>query len=120
MAFSSFLINNVLNHVFNNDSYNPPSQLYVGLISNGSEVSGGGYSRQQISFTESTNGTITNDAEVRFPLSESGWGTIDQAAVFTSETGGKALDYGGLTNERLVEADDIIIILENGYKIELE
>jgi len=82
MAFTNDLSNNVLSHVFQGESYTPPQRIYVALFTSAGEVSGGGYSRQEITLGAPANGVIRNDSEVHFPLAETDWGTITQTVLF--------------------------------------
>src|SRR5699024_10028751 len=103
MAFTNELSNNVLNHVFSGESYTPPEQLYVALYTPDGEVSGGGYSRQEISFGKASGGVIRNDAEVHFPIAESNWGMITEAILFDAVQGGNQLDVSTIDSTEVVE-----------------
>ena len=69
-AFSDYLENKVLGHVFGGTAYTAPTTLYVALYTvapsdtgGGTEVSGGGYARQTSTFTVSgTNPTEATNA----------------------------------------------------------
>src|SRR5690625_2369272 len=65
-GFTRELENKVLNHIFRNESYTPPEKVYVGLFTSTGEVTGAGYTRQEIPFRESSNGRIVNDMNAAF------------------------------------------------------
>jgi len=122
MAFTSQLNNSILNHVFRNEPYTPPSSVYVALFtSSNTEVSGDGYERKQITFSAPINNEIANDEEVRFPIAMSDWGTITHLAIFDSETGGNMLDLAEIEAEsqRIVRENDQPIVGVGDYKVEL-
>lgn len=120
MGFTANLRNNVLNHVFRNIPLASPTTVYIGLFAGSSEVTGGGYTRQPITFGEPTNGVITNDTEIRFPIASSDWGTITSGVVFDSETGGNRLaDAGSIGDPQEVKANQQFSIPVGNYTIEV-
>ena len=99
---SVWLKNTLLNHFFRNTPTPPPAQLFLCLyISDptaddvGTEIQGGGYAPQPITFTAPTNVggdiQISNAAEIRFPIAQSNWGAISHFTVRTAATGGDQL-----------------------------
>lgn len=85
----------------------------------GTEVSGGGYARQPITFGSPTleNGkqTIKNNARVEFPVATSDWGTITHIGIRTAATGGTLIAYAELTAPKTINAGDRFVIdLNNG------
>lgn len=85
----------------------------------GTEVSGGGYARQPITFSapalEGGKQTIKNSAKVEFPVAEGDWGTITHIGIRTAATGGDLIAYAALTNPRTILAGDRFVIdLNNG------
>ena len=85
-----------------------PTTWYVALFTSdptetgaaGTEVSGGSYARQSISFSVSgTAPTLaTNSAQVEFPTATANWGTISHAAIFDASSGGNCIAYGEVLN----------------------
>lgn len=113
MPKSVYLRANVLNHVFRNTSYTSPAAVYVALftttpsdISPGVEVSGGGYSRQLATFGAPSGSSISNSADVIFPIASAPWGTVVAFGLFDSPVAGNLLCYGALTAPRDVLASD--------------
>lgn len=86
-----------------------PSAIYLALfLTNpgetgaGTEVSGGSYARQSVSFsapasTGSGIMSISNAADIVFPQATAAWGTITYVALFDSLTAGNMLAYIQLT-----------------------
>jgi hypothetical protein len=112
---SDWLENAILNHVLRATTYTPPSALYIGLFTSdptdtgtGTEVTGGSYVRQTITFTVSTTGSSNNASDVLFPAATAVWGTITHFGIFDALSGGHLLYYGALTpNKSVVAADQI-------------
>jgi hypothetical protein len=73
----------------------------------GTEVSGGSYARQSITFDAAATATGTttakNAAEILFPVATGNWGTVVAAAVFV---GSDMVWYGNLTASRTVNSGD--------------
>jgi hypothetical protein len=73
----------------------------------GTEVTGGSYARQSITFDPAgtVGGTTTaaNDAEILFPVATGNYGTVVAAAVFD---GSDMIWYGNLTTNRAVNTGD--------------
>lgn len=76
---------------------------YIGLFTvnpnetnAGTEVTGGSYARQPITFTI-TNNQALNNTLVTFPTATGGWGAVSHFGIFDS-LAGNLLFYGALEN----------------------
>jgi hypothetical protein len=127
-AFSDYLENKVLNHVFTNTAYTPATNLYVALFTSqpndaltvGSEVTGNNYSRQPVSFTTSVSGTTSNTANVTFSASGGNWGTVGWFAVFDASSAGNMLAHGALTSSKVVNDGDTLQFATGDIDITLD
>ncbi len=126
MSFSNYLENKVLLHVFGATAYTAPATLYVGLFTSdpgeagtGSEVSGGSYARQTVTFTVTDN-LASNTAAVEFPTATALWGTITYAAVYDAATGGNLLGSGGLATAKTIDSGDVFRIPAGDLDITLD
>lgn len=126
MSFSNYLENKVLLHVFGATAYTAPATLYVGLFTSdpgeagtGSEVSGGSYARQTVTFTVTDN-LASNTAAVEFPTATASWGTITYAAVYDAATGGNLLGSGGLATAKTIDSGDVFRIPAGDLDITLD
>jgi hypothetical protein len=113
-AFSNYLENKVMDHVFGGVNYTAPSTLYLALYTSnpdegntGTEVSGGSYARQTIAFTV-TNNLASNTSAIEFPVATGTWGTITHIGVMDSLTTGNLLAYAQLTASKAVSAGDAL------------
>ena len=137
MSFTDYLEDKILNHVFGGTSYTAPSNTYVGLHTSassdaaaGTEVSGGAYARQSVSFTVSgTSPTeAATTAAIEFPTATSNWGTVTYAGVYDALTGGNLLAYAQLTDPadfvtalpKTIETGDVFRISAGNLKIRLD
>lgn len=126
MSFSNYLENKVLGHVFGGASYTAPATLYVALFTSdpgetgsGTEVSGGSYARQTVTFTVTGN-LASNTAAVEFPTATGSWGTITYAAVYDASTSGNLLAYGALTTSKTIASGDVLRIPAGDFDITLD
>jgi len=126
MSFSNYLETELLDHVFANNAYSSPANLYVALYTDnpdedasGTEVSGGSYARQSASFTVSGN-TATTDAAIEFPTATADWGTVTHVAVYDALTSGNMLAYAALTASKNISSGDVFRIPTGDLDITLD
>jgi len=124
MAFSNAKAAALLNEVFRTDP------VYLALYTSnptandtGTEVSGGGYERQQITFSapsvEDGKQTIKNDAKVEFPVAEGDWGTITHVGIRDADTGGNLIAFAALASPRTIQTGDRFVIDLNSGVVKL-
>lgn len=108
---STYLANKLLNHVYRNTPYTPPTAVYVGLLTGPpsvtdvySEVAGTGYARQVIAFDPATARITKNTSAVVFPVAGTDWGYATHWATFDAFSTGNLLNSGVLTPARLLDA----------------
>lgn len=114
-AKSDYLENAVLNHVLRNVTLTSPATVYLALftvaptdVGGGTEVSGGSYARQAVTFAAPVSGSVANSGAVTFPLATADWGTIVAGAIFDAVSGGNMLYYGALATSKVVATNDQI------------
>lgn len=107
MAFTDTFEEAILNMVFRNIPFTPPESVYIGLFTSpasdaspGTEVVGGGYVRQQVTFSapvqEDDKAVIRNSSIVEFPVATEDWGVISHIGLFDAETGGTMIAHEAL------------------------
>jgi hypothetical protein len=104
MALTDYLEDKILQHVFMNVPYTPPTTVYVGLYTvaptdigtDGTEVTGGSYARQPVSFDLAPGGAgrINNDALLTFTSMPDC--DVVAATLHDAVTGGNMLVFGDL------------------------
>jgi hypothetical protein len=116
-AISDYLEEAWLNTLRGTD-YTAPTDVYLALFTTaptdavaGTEVSGGAYARQAVTFGAPTQesgsvGTIKNSVEVVFPAATASWGSIGWVALFDAATNGNMLWHGAVTTAKTVDIDD--------------
>ena len=116
-AMSDYLENKVLDHVLGTTSYTMPATIYIGLSTasfnddnSGTEISGGSYARQSISFDAAASGTTDNTSAVDFPVATANWGTVSHYGLFDASSGGNLLVHGAFASSKTVETGDVLRI----------
>jgi hypothetical protein len=127
MSMSDYLENALLNAVLRNTPYTSPSQVYVALFTSdptdagtGTEVSGGGYARQAVTFNAPSNGQVTNASDILFPVATASWGTVTHVGIYDAQTGGNLLFSGALTTSKTISANDQLKIAAGSLSISLD
>lgn len=112
-GISTYLANKLLDHSLRNVSYTPPATVYVALYKSdptaadtGTEVSGGSYARQQVTFNVASGGQITNNADIIFPTATASWGTVTHIGIRDAATGGNLLYFSALNISKTIDAGD--------------
>jgi hypothetical protein len=113
-GFTTFLQQEVLDHLFGNGAYTAPTP-YVGLFTaapsdagGGTEVSGGSYARvnANTSFGSASGTSISNDGAITFPTATGSWGTVTHFGIFDASTSGNLLVWGALGTSKVVGSGD--------------
>ena len=127
-AASNYLEDAVLDHVLGNTQYSPAANLYLGLwtaddgLEAGtltSEVSGGSYAREIITFDASSGGTADSASTVTFTTATANWGTITHVAIMDAASGGNVLFHGAVTTSKTIETGDTFQVSAGNLTITL-
>jgi len=126
MSFSNTYETNVLTWTFTSDSVTRPTAWYLGLFTvapgeggGGTEVSGGAYAREAVTFSVSGD-TATNTAALEFAVATADWGTITHVAVFDASTGGNQIAYAALTTSKTIATGDVLRVPAGDLDITLD
>lgn len=114
---SNYLENALINATLRNTSYTSPTTVYVGLYTSnptdadtGTEVTGGSYARQSVTFGAPSNGVSTNSAAIEFPQATASWGTVAYIGIKDALTGGNLLYHTALDTSKTIDTGDIFKI----------
>ena len=123
---SNFLENALINATLRNTSYTSPSVVYLGLYTSdptdadtGTEVTGGSYARQAITFGAPSNGVSTNSAAIEFPQATGNWGTIGWVGIEDALSGGNLLYHTALDASKTISTGDIFRIAIGSLSVTL-
>jgi hypothetical protein len=123
---SNYLEDALINATLRNTSYTSPSVVYLGLYTSdptdantGTEVSGGSYARQSITFGAPSNGVSTNSAAIEFPQATGSWGTVGWVGISDSLTTGNLLYHTALDTSKTIASGDIFKIAVGSLSVTL-
>lgn len=126
MSFSDTYETNVMKWTFTTDLVTRPTAWYVALYTTnpgeaqgGTEISGGSYARQAVTFAVSGD-TATNSAAIEFPTATASWGNITHIAVTDASSGGTQIAYAALTTAKTIDTGDILRIPAGDLDITLD
>jgi len=105
---SNYLEEAILNYFFRNQVVAQPTAVYVALYINdptdsdtGTEISGGGYSRKQVTFGAPAQvggkAVISNNGKIEFDIATTDWGNVAYWCVRTAATAGNQLCHGAFS-----------------------
>lgn len=125
-ALSNYLEDKFLDITLRASLWTPPSKVYLALYTSdptdansGTEVTGGAYTRQQITFANPSNGTVSSFSDVLFPVATAGWGTITHFGILDAQTSGNLFYHGSLTNPKTIALDDQLKIAAGDISVTL-
>lgn len=108
-ALTDFLENALINEVLRNVAYSQPTTVYLSLhttattdAGGGTEVTGGSYARQAVTFSAASGGATENSAAVTFTNMPAC--TVTHAAIYDALTAGNMLFHGALSASQVVTA----------------
>jgi len=114
---ANYLENAIVNHFLRNSSVTSPTKVYLALYTSdptdadtGTEVSGGAYARQAITFSAPSNGSTSNSSTITFPTATANWGTITHMGIRDASSGGNLLFYGPLSVSKTITTGDQFIV----------
>ncbi|MBE0343956.1 hypothetical protein E4V51_28515, partial [Paenibacillus sp. 28ISP30-2] len=103
--------------------------LYIALYTRGptdadtgAEVSGGGYARRAVTFSEPViadrRAVTASVADVSFPIASADWGLVTHIGIRTAATGGNLVYHGADKTPRTVQTNDTLRFLAGQIKID--
>jgi hypothetical protein len=123
---SNYLENALINATLRNTSYTSPTTVYIGLYTSdptdadtGTEVTGGSYARQSVTFGAPSNGVSTNSAAIEFPQATGTWGTVGWIGIEDALSGGNLLYHTPLDASKTIESGDIFKIAIGSLSVTL-
>lgn len=128
---SNYIEEAILNYFFRNQVVTQPSTVYLALYINdptdadtGTEISGGGYSRKQVTFgTPAQVGdkaVISNNAKIEFDIATTDWGQVSHWAVRTAAGGGNMLCRGAWSRVENVSSGNRFTVEAGNLQVSME
>ncbi len=128
---SNYLEEAILNYFFRNQVVAQPTTIYLALYINdptdadtGTEVSGGGYSRKQVTFGAPVQTgdkcVISNNAKIEFDIATTDWGNVSHWGLRTAASGGSLLCRGSFSRVENVQSGNRLTIEIGNLQISME
>lgn len=116
---TNYVQTKLLDHVLGLTAYTKPTTVYLALFSSdptetgiaGTEITGGGYARQAITFSASTNSaglaTTSNSGAINFPVATANYpAPVTHIGIMDAVTAGNMLWYGPLSASKTIAQND--------------
>ena len=123
---SNFLENALINATLRATTYTSVATVYVSLwtsdptdAGSGTEVSGGSYARQSVTFGAPSSGLSTNSADVTFPTATGSWGTVGWIGINDAVSSGNLLYHTPLDVAKAITTGDVFKIATGNLSVEL-
>lgn len=125
---SNYLENELIDHVLRNSAWaTPGTSIYVALFTSdptdadiGTEVTGGGYAREQCSGWDApVNGVTSNTADVIFTQATANWGLVAYIGIYDDPSSGNLLFHAALAESKLVNNGDTFKFAAGGLGVGL-
>lgn len=114
-AMSDYLENEILDHILSVGSFTMPANIYIGLSTgsfaddnSGTELSGSGYTRIEITFAAASSASAASNATVTFPTATGSWGAISHYGIFDASTSGNLLVHGVFAAPKTIGSGDVL------------
>ena len=107
---TDYLEGKVVEHVLRNVVFTSPTSVFAALLTGVAnaetgavtEVSGGSYARQGVTFGAQSGGVCTNSVAVTYPTATGNWGTVTHVGIYDANSAGNALYIISLTTPQAV------------------
>jgi len=124
--FSNYLENALINATLRNTAYTSPSAVYLALYTtdptdadSGTEVSGGAYARQSITFGAPSNGVSTTTAAIEYPQATASWGTVTHIGIRDASSAGNLLYHSPLDASKTIATGDVFRVAAGSLTVTL-
>ena len=114
---SDYLENEILDHILSVGSFTMPANIYVGLSTgsfsddnSGTELSGSGYTRKEITFAAASSASAASNATVTFPTATGSWGAVSHWGIFDASSSGNLLVHGAFASSKTIASGDVLRI----------
>lgn len=123
---SNYLENALINVTLRATAFTAPTTIYVALYTTdptdadtGTEVSGGSYARQSVTFAAPSNGASASNATVTFPTASASWGTVTHIGLRDALTTGNLLYHTPLDASKTIGSGDVFQITSGSLTVTL-
>ena len=122
---SNYLENALINVTLRNTAFTAVTP-YLALYTTdptdadtGTEISGGSYARQAITFNAPSNGIAINAFDITFPVATTAWGTISYIGIRDAVTGGNLLYHSPLDVSKVIAIGNVFRLTAGNLSVTL-
>jgi len=116
MSMTFALANQIANATLRNQTYTSPGNVYASLYTtpptgntSGTEYSGNGYSRVNVTFSNPANGVASSNVVVTFgPATGNNWAGINAVGILDANTSGNLMYYQGIATRNVKVGDSLV------------
>jgi hypothetical protein len=127
-SFTDAYETSILNHVFRNSALTSPASVWLALFSvaptesaAGTELTGNGYARKQITFAAPSGGAVANSADIVFgPATGGGWSAAIAVGIFDASTAGTLIAYKTITSVTVALGEELKFPATTGLTVSLD
>lgn len=123
---SNYLENALINGTIRATTFTAPTTIYVALYTTdptdadvGTEVTGGSYARQSVTFAAPSNGVSASSATITFPTATASWGTVTHIGLRDASTAGNLLYHTPLDASKTIGSGDVFQITSGSLTVTL-
>ena len=119
---SNYLEYKILDHVLATTAYAAPDSVFLSLHytspgenDSGTEVSTGGYAREEVSFNSASGGSATGPTtDKEFTASGAAWNGVAHFGIYDASSAGNLLYYGALSAPKdITDGDSIRFVADS-------
>lgn len=111
---TDYLQNAVANATLRNTAYSSPGNVFATLYSTaptestvGTEIVANGYSRQSVTFSAPSAGSLSSNVAVTFTCSGNNWPVVTAFGVVDATTAGNILYFSGISGRTVLVGDSV-------------
>ncbi len=112
-GISTYLADALFTHMAGGTQLPQPAAFYLALYTDnptaddaGTEVSGTGYARQEVSLEALGGRAADNDTAIVFPEAGASWGTVTHWGLHDNDTAGNLWCFGEVVESKLISSGD--------------
>ncbi len=122
--FSNYLKPKIVDHMLKNTAFNSPGTTYLAMYTTnptaadtGTEVSGGGYARQSVTWNAASGGVADNNGKIDFGTASANLGSISHFGIRDASTSGNLLVFGTWNSAKTVDNGDLYDVQDQALSV---
>ncbi len=124
-GFSDYYENKIIDHLLRNQSFTPPTTIYLALFTaapsdsgGGTECTGGSYARKSITLSAASGGATSNSSDITFTNMPTC--TVTHFGIYDASSSGNLLMWDALTASKSLTAGDAFVVAAGDLDITVD